>query len=78
MIYKYGESRWNDADRGKLKKSEKLCSISTWSTTNPTWNDPGANKALGGERQAINLPSHGTALYGGTNTSSLKIYFIFY
>jgi hypothetical protein len=24
------------------------------------------------------LPSHGTALYGGTNTSSLKIYFIFY
>jgi hypothetical protein len=34
----------------------------TFSTTNPTWTDPGSNPCLRGERPATNRLSHGTAL----------------
>jgi hypothetical protein len=33
----------------------------TFSTTNPTWMDPGANPSLRGERPATNRLNHGTA-----------------
>jgi hypothetical protein len=33
----------------------------TFSTTNPTWIDPGANPGLRGERPATNRLSYGTA-----------------
>jgi hypothetical protein len=35
----------------------------TFSTTNPTWIDPGANPGLRGERPVTNRLSHGTALH---------------
>jgi hypothetical protein len=39
----------------------KTCSNATLSTTNPTWNDPGSNSGLRGERQVTNRLNHGTA-----------------
>jgi hypothetical protein len=39
----------------------ETCPSDTLSTTNPTWNDKGANPGLGGERPATNDLSHGTA-----------------
>ena len=48
-----GETR---GTRGKPRPSATL------STTNPTWNDPGSNPDLRGERPATNRLSHCTAL----------------
>jgi hypothetical protein len=39
----------------------KTCPSATFSTTNPTWTDPGSNPGLGGGRPAANRLSHGTA-----------------
>jgi hypothetical protein len=36
-------SQWNAYWQGKPKYSEKTCPITTFSTTNPTWPDPGLN-----------------------------------
>jgi hypothetical protein len=56
------EHRWNEIDRGKQKFSgKKTCPISTLSTKNPTWIEPGSNPGLRGERPATNRLSHGTA-----------------
>jgi hypothetical protein len=41
----YGESRWNDTNRGKYKNPEKILSI-----TDSAWIDRGANPGLRGER----------------------------
>jgi hypothetical protein len=47
---------WNDTDRGKPKKSMKICPSATLSTSNPAWNDPGANPGLRGWRPAMAQP----------------------
>jgi hypothetical protein len=53
--------RWIEIDRGKPKYSgKKTCPSTTFSTTDPTWTDPGSNQDLRGERPATNLLSHGT------------------
>jgi hypothetical protein len=41
----------------------KPCPSDTFSTTNPTWADPGSNPGLRGERPATNRLSLGTAIY---------------
>jgi hypothetical protein len=64
-LYEYGEPRWNDIDRGKLKASEKTSPSATLSTENPTWTDPAANPGLCGERPASNHLGHGVAIHGG-------------
>ena len=38
----------------------KTCPSATFSTTNPTWTEPGSNPGLRGERPATNRLSHGT------------------
>jgi hypothetical protein len=62
---------------------EKSCPSATLSTINPTWNDPGSNPFLRGERPVTNRLSHGTAvcktyyllyrrnLGGGANASEI-------
>jgi hypothetical protein len=49
---------WNDNDREKPKKSEKLVTLST---TNSTWIEPSANPSLRDDRPATNRLTHGTA-----------------
>jgi hypothetical protein len=44
------------------RTQRNICPSATLSTTNPTWNDPGVNPGLRGERPATNRLSHGTAL----------------
>jgi hypothetical protein len=62
--YEFGERRWNDILTGENRRTRrKTCPIVTFSTTNPTWIDPGANPGTRGERPATNDPSHGTAFY---------------
>jgi hypothetical protein len=46
MIYEYGERRWKDIDRENLRTRRKTCPSATFSTTNPTWIDMGANPGL--------------------------------
>jgi hypothetical protein len=48
-----GQRRWNDADRGKPKNSDKICPSTTLSTTNPTWIAPGANPGLRSKNYAV-------------------------
>jgi hypothetical protein len=56
------EHRWNETDTWKLKYlGGKTCLSATFSTTNPTWTDPGSNPDLRGERPATNRLSHDTA-----------------
>jgi hypothetical protein len=55
------EHRWNKIDRGKPKNWGKPSPSATWSTTNPTWTDPGSNPGLCGGRPVANHLSHGTA-----------------
>jgi hypothetical protein len=43
------------------RTQRKTCPSTTFSTTNPTRIDPGANSGLRGERPATNRLSHGTA-----------------
>jgi hypothetical protein len=53
---------WNDTDRENQKNSgEKLVPVplSTLSTTNSTWVDPGTDLGLHGERLATNCLSNG-------------------
>jgi hypothetical protein len=40
---------------------KKTCPSATLSNKNPTWNDPGSNPGLRGDRPAANRLSHGTA-----------------
>jgi hypothetical protein len=58
-IYEYEEPRWNDTDRENRITRRKTTPTATLSTTNPTWDDWGANTGLRGERSAANLLSHG-------------------
>jgi hypothetical protein len=44
-----------------LSTWRKACPSATFSTTNPTWTDPGSNPGLRGETAATNRLSHGTA-----------------
>jgi hypothetical protein len=44
----------------------KTCPSATFSTTNRTYTDPGANEGLHGERTATNRLSHGTVIAGIT------------
>jgi hypothetical protein len=44
----------------------ETCLSATFSTTNPTWTDPGSNPGLRGERPATNRLSHGTAIFIST------------
>jgi hypothetical protein len=61
--YEFGERRRNDILTGENRKTRrKTCPSATFSTTNPTWIDPGANPGLRGERPATNDLRHGTAL----------------
>jgi hypothetical protein len=62
MIYEYGERQWNDVlteENGRTRR--KTCPSATFSTTNLTWIDSGANPWLHVERPATNRLSHGTA-----------------
>jgi hypothetical protein len=62
--YEFGERRWNDILTGENRRTRrKTCPSATLSTTNPTWNDPGANPNLRGKSPATNDLSHGTAIY---------------
>jgi hypothetical protein len=53
---------WNENWQGKPKYSEKTCPSVTFSTTNPTWADPGSNPGRRGGKPATNHLSYGTAL----------------
>jgi hypothetical protein len=60
--YEFGERRWNDILTGEnWRTRRKTYPSATLSTTNPTWNDPGANPGLRGQRPATNNLNHGTA-----------------
>jgi hypothetical protein len=62
IIYEYGETRWNNSGRGKLKNLEKNLSHCHFSTTCPTCTGQGANPDLCGKRSAANQlpePRHG-------------------
>jgi hypothetical protein len=48
---------------GKRKELGELTPSATSSTTNPTWNDLGANPGLCGERPTTNRLSHGTTFF---------------
>jgi hypothetical protein len=61
VMYEYGEARWNNTDRGNRRTRRKTCHSATWSSTNPTWTNPGANPGLCGEKPATNRLSYGTA-----------------
>jgi hypothetical protein len=54
---------WNKDWQGKPKSSEKTCSSATFSTTNPTWPDPGSNPGRRVGKPATNRLSYGTANY---------------
>jgi hypothetical protein len=55
-------SNWCNKDwQGKPKNSEKTCPSSTFSTTNPTWPDPGSNPGRRGGKPATNRLSYGAA-----------------
>jgi hypothetical protein len=53
--------RWNEDWQGKPKYSEKTCPSATFSTTNPTWPDPGSNPGRRGGKPATNRLSYGAA-----------------
>jgi hypothetical protein len=53
---------WNEDWQGKTKYSKKTCPIVTFSTTNPTWLDPGLNPGRRGGKPATNRLSYGAAL----------------
>jgi hypothetical protein len=60
--YEFGEQWWNDILKGEnWRNLRKTCPIVTFSTTNPTWIDQGANPGLHSETLATNDLSHGTA-----------------
>jgi hypothetical protein len=65
MICEYGEPRWSDGDRGNRRARRKtvLLVSATFSTTNSTWTDTGANRGLRGARPATNRLSRGVASY---------------
>jgi hypothetical protein len=46
----------------RLRTRREPCPSATFSTTNPTWTDPGANPGLRGEWPETNRLKHGTAL----------------
>jgi hypothetical protein len=52
---------WNEDWQGKPKYSEKTCPSATFSTTNPTWLDPGSNPGRRGGKPATNRLSYGAA-----------------
>jgi hypothetical protein len=54
--------RWNEDWQGKPKYSEKTCPSATFSTTNPTWRDPGSNPGRRGGKPATNRLSYGAAI----------------
>jgi hypothetical protein len=47
-------NRWNANWQGKPKSSEKTCPSATFSTTNPTWLEPGSKPGRCGGKQATN------------------------
>jgi hypothetical protein len=51
---------------------KKIYPSATFSTTNPTWTEPGSNPCLRGERPATNSLSHGTAQVNTLLTSLLS------
>jgi hypothetical protein len=53
----FGGMNW----QGKPKYSEKTCPDATFSTTNPTWPDPGLNPGRRGGKPATNRFSYGAA-----------------
>jgi hypothetical protein len=53
--------RWNEDWKGKPKYSEKTYPSTTFSTTNPTWLDPGLNTGRRGGKPATNRLSYGAA-----------------
>jgi hypothetical protein len=58
----WGWRIWRDEDRqGKSMYSEKSCPSATLSTTNPTWQEPGANPGRRGGKPATNRCSYGAA-----------------
>jgi hypothetical protein len=59
-MYKYGEPRWNDIDRGSRGIRRKTRPSATLSTTDLTWTGPGEIPGLRGERPATNRLSHTT------------------
>jgi hypothetical protein len=66
---------WNKDWQGNLKYSEKICPISTLSTTNPTWLDPDLNPGRRGRKPATNRLRYGAALRPRLRwKNSIKIY----
>jgi hypothetical protein len=60
-----GKPRWSVINRSNRRIRRKTCPSATFSTSNPTWTDPG----LRGQRLAVNRLSHGTALH-----TQIKLY----
>jgi hypothetical protein len=59
--YEFGERRWNYILTGESRRTRrKTYPTATLSTINPTWNDPGPNPGLRGDRPSTNDLSHGT------------------
>jgi hypothetical protein len=56
---------WTEDWQGKPKYSENTCPSATWSTTNPTWLDPGLNSGRRGGKPATNRLSYVVALFLG-------------
>jgi hypothetical protein len=52
---------WNEDWQGKPKYSKKTCPSATFSTTNPTWPDPGSKPDRRGGKPATNRLSYGAA-----------------
>jgi hypothetical protein len=65
--------RYNKADRGKPKDSEKTCPSATLSTTNLIWNNPDANPDLRGDRPTTNRLSHGIVIFTINITDIISI-----
>jgi hypothetical protein len=59
--YNGAQVEWNWQGKTDVTRG-KTCPNATLSTTNPTWNDPGSNPGLRGERPATKRLSHGTAM----------------
>jgi hypothetical protein len=63
IVYKYGESRWNNTDSGNRKTRRKTSPSAISTTINPTCINPGANPVLHDNRPVKNHLSYGTALH---------------
>jgi hypothetical protein len=59
--FKGAPMEWNWQGKTEVLGGKKTCPSVTFSTTNPTWTEPGSNPGFRGERPATNRLSHGSA-----------------